>query len=93
MAENGAGAIPEVGNGAPPPAQKNIASKGPSSAGLPKGTSLDSNGLGHLLIRAALTDAAKDRMCRNLYIYGFCRYEGKGCAFRHDRVRTATAPH
>lgn len=35
---------------------------------------------------AAVTDAAKDKMCRNLYIYGYCKYEGKGCAFRHDRV-------
>jgi PAB-dependent poly(A)-specific ribonuclease subunit 3 len=34
----------------------------------------------------AITEAAKDKMCRNLYIYGYCKYEGKGCAFRHDRV-------
>jgi hypothetical protein len=25
-------------------------------------------------------------MCRNMYIHGYCRFEGKGCAFRHDRV-------
>ncbi|CBF88820.1 uncharacterized protein ANIA_10121 [Aspergillus nidulans FGSC A4] len=27
---------------------------------------------------------AKDTLCRNVTIYGRCRYEDKGCAFNHD---------
>lgn len=27
---------------------------------------------------------AKNVSCKNITIYGFCRYENKGCAFRHD---------
>lgn len=27
---------------------------------------------------------AKDTLCRNITIYGRCRYEDKGCAFNHD---------
>lgn len=85
MAENGAPQISEVAEVLP--------SKGPatgrlqaSPAAIPKGT--DSlYGCGRALTTGiAITEAAKDKMCRNLYIYGYCKYEGKGCAFRHDRV-------
>jgi len=27
---------------------------------------------------------AKDTLCRNVTIYGKCRYEDKGCAFSHS---------
>ncbi|KAJ5126910.1 PAB-dependent poly(A)-specific ribonuclease subunit 3 [Penicillium atrosanguineum] len=30
------------------------------------------------------TENAKDTLCRNVTIYGRCRYEDKGCAFNHD---------
>ncbi|KAK2747747.1 PAB-dependent poly(A)-specific ribonuclease subunit 3 [Myotisia sp. PD_48] len=30
---------------------------------------------------------AKDTLCRNVTIYGKCRYEDKGCAFNHDPLR------
>ncbi len=29
-------------------------------------------------------DWAKDVPCRNITIHGFCKYEGKGCSFKHD---------
>ncbi|PGH15964.1 PAB-dependent poly(A)-specific ribonuclease subunit PAN3 [Helicocarpus griseus UAMH5409] len=35
---------------------------------------------------------AKDTLCRNVTIYGRCRYEDKGCAFNHDPHR-GSAPH
>ncbi|KAI0162252.1 hypothetical protein GGR57DRAFT_317207 [Xylariaceae sp. FL1272] len=28
---------------------------------------------------------SKDTLCRNVLIYGHCRYENQGCAFRHDQ--------
>ncbi|CAG8008654.1 unnamed protein product [Penicillium salamii] len=31
-----------------------------------------------------LPENAKDTLCRNVTIYGRCRYEDKGCAFNHD---------
>lgn len=34
------------------------------------------------LIRASTTD--KDTLCRNILIYGKCRYENAGCNFNHD---------
>ncbi|EED21333.1 poly(A)-binding protein-dependent poly(A) ribonuclease, putative [Talaromyces stipitatus ATCC 10500] len=30
---------------------------------------------------------AKDTLCRNVTIYGKCRYEDKGCAFNHDPLK------
>jgi hypothetical protein len=51
-----------------------------SFSNVPKGSALIKS------LTVAVTQAAKDQMCRNLYIYGNCKYEGKGCAFRHDRV-------
>jgi len=30
---------------------------------------------------------AKDTLCRNVLIYGHCRYEDQGCAFNHDPNR------
>ncbi|KAH8654487.1 hypothetical protein BGZ60DRAFT_386045 [Tricladium varicosporioides] len=27
---------------------------------------------------------SKDTLCRNVLIYGHCRYEEQGCAFNHD---------
>ncbi|PYI23074.1 PAB-dependent poly(A)-specific ribonuclease subunit pan3 [Aspergillus japonicus CBS 114.51] len=32
----------------------------------------------------ARAENAKDTLCRNVTIYGRCRYEDKGCAFNHD---------
>lgn len=34
---------------------------------------------------------AKDTLCRNVLIYGHCRYEDQGCAFNHDPNRTLSA--
>ncbi|KAI1005236.1 PAN2-PAN3 deadenylation complex subunit [Podosphaera aphanis] len=31
---------------------------------------------------------AKDTLCRNVLIYGHCRYEVQGCAFNHDTNKT-----
>ncbi|KAF9890373.1 PAB-dependent poly(A)-specific ribonuclease subunit 3 [Aspergillus nanangensis] len=36
-------------------------------------------------------DNAKDTLCRNVTIYGRCRYEDKGCAFNHDPHKTNSA--
>ncbi|KAJ5385505.1 Zinc finger CCCH-type [Penicillium concentricum] len=33
---------------------------------------------------------AKDTLCRNVTIYGRCRYEDKGCAFNHDPSKLNT---
>ncbi|CAX41856.1 poly(A)-nuclease subunit, putative [Candida dubliniensis CD36] len=30
-------------------------------------------------------DTAKDTLCKNILIYGYCKYENKGCAFSHNR--------
>lgn len=30
------------------------------------------------------TDNAKDTLCRNVLIYGHCRYEDQGCSFNHE---------
>ncbi|KAL2863761.1 PAN-complex poly(A)-binding subunit PAN3 [Aspergillus lucknowensis] len=52
-----------------------------ASAGKP---SLDDarRGTGSPKIKAR--ENAKDTLCRNVTIYGRCRYEDKGCAFNHD---------
>ncbi|KAB8237275.1 PAN-complex poly(A)-binding subunit PAN3 [Aspergillus alliaceus] len=34
---------------------------------------------------------AKDTLCRNVTIYGRCRYEDKGCAFNHDPHKVNSA--
>ncbi|KAJ5975981.1 PAB-dependent poly(A)-specific ribonuclease subunit 3 [Penicillium waksmanii] len=34
---------------------------------------------------------AKDTLCRNVTIYGRCRYEDKGCAFNHDPQKVNSA--
>ncbi|KUJ23634.1 PAB-dependent poly(A)-specific ribonuclease subunit PAN3 [Mollisia scopiformis] len=34
---------------------------------------------------------AKDTMCRNVVIYGHCRYEDQGCIFNHDMNKTSTS--
>ncbi|EEH15903.2 PAB-dependent poly(A)-specific ribonuclease subunit pan3 [Paracoccidioides brasiliensis Pb03] len=44
-----------------------------------------------LIVLVALENA-KDTLCRNVTIYGRCRYEDKGCAFNHDPHRV-NAPH
>ncbi|KAJ9203108.1 hypothetical protein DTO166G4_5559 [Paecilomyces variotii] len=36
---------------------------------------------------------AKDTLCRNVTIYGRCRYEDKGCAFNHDPHKVNSAHH
>ncbi|KAG9242885.1 PAB-dependent poly(A)-specific ribonuclease subunit PAN3 [Calycina marina] len=33
---------------------------------------------------------AKDTLCRNVLIYGHCRYEDQGCAFSHDPNKNAS---
>ncbi|KAI5956314.1 PAN3 [Candida jiufengensis] len=30
-------------------------------------------------------DTAKDVFCKNILIYGYCKYQGKGCAFSHNK--------
>lgn len=30
------------------------------------------------------TDNSKDTLCRNVLIYGHCRYEDQGCSFNHE---------
>ncbi len=32
----------------------------------------------------------KDTMCRNVLIYGHCRFQDQGCAFNHDQTKNAT---
>lgn len=88
MAENGGSQIIEVPEVTPSKAAATGRPHG-NPAAIPKGT--DSFYVcGRELTRGiAITEAAKDKMCRNLYIYGYCKYEGKGCAFRHDRVCVA----
>jgi hypothetical protein len=34
----------------------------------------------------AVAEAARNQICKNLYIHGECKFQGKGCAFRHDVV-------
>ena len=31
--------------------------------------------------------SASQRLCRNVIIYGFCKFEDKGCVFQHPKVR------
>ncbi|KAI9675632.1 MAG: PAB-dependent poly(A)-specific ribonuclease subunit 3 [Caeruleum heppii] len=33
---------------------------------------------------------AKDTLCKNITIYGHCRYEDRGCAFNHDPMKLQT---
>lgn len=35
------------------------------------------------------TRDSKDTLCRNVLIYGHCRYEDQGCAFNHDQNRNS----
>ncbi|PIS57012.1 hypothetical protein CJI97_000035 [Candidozyma auris] len=35
-------------------------------------------------------EAAKDIPCKNVTIYGFCKYEKKGCVFSHDNAGSGT---
>jgi hypothetical protein len=37
------------------------------------------------------TENAKDTLCRNVLIYGHCRYEDQGCAFNHDPNKMSSA--
>lgn len=30
-------------------------------------------------------DSAKDTLCKNILIYGYCKFEDKGCAFNHNK--------
>lgn len=36
-------------------------------------------------------DSAKDTLCKNILIYGYCKFENKGCAFNHN-INRATKP-
>ncbi|RNJ60878.1 PAB-dependent poly(A)-specific ribonuclease subunit 3 [Verticillium nonalfalfae] len=40
------------------------------------------------LLTAPVNAESKDTLCRNVLIYGHCRYENSGCAFNHDQNRT-----
>ncbi|KAJ6032006.1 PAB-dependent poly(A)-specific ribonuclease subunit 3 [Penicillium herquei] len=44
-----------------------------------------------ILIEDWNTENAKDTLCRNVTIYGRCRYEDKGCAFNHDPLKVNAA--
>ncbi|CAD6503440.1 BgTH12-03104 [Blumeria graminis f. sp. triticale] len=35
---------------------------------------------------------AKETLCRNVLIYGHCRYEDQGCSFNHDLKKTLSIP-
>lgn len=56
----------------------------PINQGVPKGTIIAWAWLTTFYI--AIAEAAKSQFCRNMIIHGNCKFEGKGCAFRHDRV-------
>lgn len=36
--------------------------------------------------------AYKDTPCRNILIYGHCRYKDQGCAFSHDTNKDGSPP-
>ncbi|KAL3472003.1 PAB-dependent poly(A)-specific ribonuclease subunit pan3 [Aspergillus californicus] len=55
-----------------------------ASAGKP---SLDDARRGTGSPKMKARENAKDTLCRNVTIYGRCRYEDKGCAFNHDPLR------
>ncbi|EGY20692.1 PAB-dependent poly(A)-specific ribonuclease subunit PAN3 [Verticillium dahliae VdLs.17] len=40
------------------------------------------------LLTVPANPESKDTLCRNVLIYGHCRYENSGCAFNHDQNRT-----
>lgn len=37
-------------------------------------------------------DSAKDTLCKNILIYGYCKFENKGCAFSHSPATTSKSP-
>jgi len=39
-----------------------------------------------------ILENSKDTLCRNVLIYGHCRYEDQGCAFNHDPNKTISPP-
>ncbi|CAI0650189.1 unnamed protein product [Colletotrichum noveboracense] len=41
--------------------------------------------------RPSIRSENKDTQCRNVMIYGHCRYENAGCAFNHDQNRPNSA--
>ncbi|OJJ35007.1 hypothetical protein ASPWEDRAFT_739838 [Aspergillus wentii DTO 134E9] len=55
-----------------------------ASAGKP---ALDDSRRGTGSPKLKARENAKDTLCRNVTIYGRCRYEDKGCAFNHDPHR------
>lgn len=38
------------------------------------------------------TENAKETLCRNVLIYGHCRYEDQGCAFNHEPNKVHSSP-
>ena len=81
--ENGSQDIAEAAARQQQPAAK--ASTG-APAAVPKGTkilTLMGDGTNSVV---AVAEAARNQICRNLYIHGECKFQGKGCAFRHDVV-------
>jgi hypothetical protein len=34
---------------------------------------------------------SKETLCRNILIYGNCRYEDQGCTFNHDQNKSSSA--
>lgn len=37
-------------------------------------------------------ETAKDTLCKNILIYGYCKYENKGCVFSHNRAVKEPTP-
>nr|A1CP31.2 RecName: Full=PAN2-PAN3 deadenylation complex subunit PAN3; AltName: Full=PAB1P-dependent poly(A)-specific ribonuclease; AltName: Full=Poly(A)-nuclease deadenylation complex subunit 3; Short=PAN deadenylation complex subunit 3 [Aspergillus clavatus NRRL 1] len=59
-----------------------------ASAGKP---ALDDSRRGTGSPKMKARENAKDTLCRNVTIYGRCRYEDKGCAFNHDPLKVNSA--
>lgn len=56
-----------------------------------------SKGRGRLSLASLVALAAdgrsvenKDTLCRNILIYGNCRYEDQGCTFNHDQNKNSS---
>jgi hypothetical protein len=45
----------------------------------------------HHVINAVITEnILKNTPCRNIGIFGFCKYEKDGCAYNHDVLKSKT---
>jgi hypothetical protein len=72
------------------PGQKIAGSPRPKGRGMCKGVNFaicchaKDSGHGTSELMSGKTENAKDTLCRNVLIYGHCRYEDQGCAFNHE---------